>query len=89
MFYSSDFYDNENIVFDELNGWQEKELTNNEIINLLEKQKDRPFLSFSYGVWITAYARNNLLQNLLKQDKISEAWRHYFLYQSPHLLFSP
>ena len=57
-----------NVIFDDTEGWKEDPLSNEEIIKLLEKQKDKPFLSFSYGVWITAYARNNLLKNLIKQD---------------------
>ena len=57
-----------NVIFDDTDGWKEDPLSNDEIIKLLEKQKDKPFLSFSYGVWITAYARNNLLKNLIKQD---------------------
>ena len=57
-----------NVIFDDTDGWKEDPLSNEEIIKLLEKQKDKPFLSFSYGVWVTAYARNNLLKNLIKQD---------------------
>ena len=36
---------------------------------MLEKEKKKSFLSFAYGVWVTAYARNNLLRNVLKLDK--------------------
>lgn len=57
------------VIFDNKKGWYEEELTNEQILELLYKQKDRPFLSFSYGVWVTAYARNNLLKNLVKQDE--------------------
>ena len=59
----------DNVTFDNIYGWQEDNLSNEEIENLLQKEKDYPFLSFSYGVWVTAYARNNLLRNLIKQDK--------------------
>lgn len=55
------FYDNDK-------GWYEDSLTNEEIIKLLEKEKKESFLSFSYGVWVTAWARNNLLTNLIKLD---------------------
>lgn len=58
-----------NVIYDNETGWAEKELQNDEILELLYKQKDRPFLSFSYGVWVTAYSRNNLLRNLIKQDE--------------------
>ena len=59
----------DNVVYDNEMGWQEIKLTNEEICNLLNKQKDYPFLSFSYGVWVTSYARNNLLENLIKNDE--------------------
>ena len=48
--------------------WSEVPLTNEQIIKMLEKQKDEGFLSYSWGVWITAYARRNLLYNLIKLD---------------------
>lgn len=58
-----------NIEYDNDSGWIEKELTNEEILEKLEKEKKKGFLSFSTGVWVTAYARNNLLTNLIKLDK--------------------
>ena len=57
------------VLYDNKFGWDEKELTNQGIINKLNSEKKRAFLSFSYGVWCTAYARNNLIQNILKLDK--------------------
>ena len=57
------------IEYDNDSGWIEKELTNEEILEKLEKEKKKGFLSFSTGVWVTAYARNNLLTNLIKLDK--------------------
>ena len=35
----------------------------------VEKEEKQGFLSFSYGVWVTAWARFNLLTNLVKLDK--------------------
>ena len=49
--------------------WQEIPLTNEEIIEKLNKEKDKAFLSFAYGVWVTAYARYNLISNIIKCDK--------------------
>jgi hypothetical protein len=49
--------------------WTETPLTNDEIIEKLNKEKDKAFLSFAYGVWVTAYARYNLLSNIIKCDK--------------------
>ena len=50
-------------------GWTERELTNEEIEEALLKEKKKSFLSFAYGVWVTAWARNNLLENVLKLDE--------------------
>lgn len=49
-------------------GWTEKELTNEQIEVQLIKQKKKGFMAFSWGCWITAYARRNLLQNICKLD---------------------
>lgn len=43
-------------------------LTNEKIIKLLEKQKEEGFMSYSWGVFITAYARRNLIYNLIELD---------------------
>lgn len=51
------------------NIWNEVPLTNEEILEKLQEEKKDGFLSFSYGVWVTAYARNNLLRNVMKLDK--------------------
>lgn len=48
--------------------WEEVALNNEKIIEKLNKEKKEAFLSFSYGVWVTAYARRNLLETLLKVD---------------------
>ena len=45
------------VTFDDETGWSEKNLTNEEIEEKLAKEKDKPFLSFSYGVWVTAYRK--------------------------------
>lgn len=57
------------VTFDEIHDWQERELTNQEIISKLNEEKKKSFLSFAYGVWVTAHARNNLLRNVIKQDE--------------------
>lgn len=57
------------VIFENRIGWHEEELTNSEIIEGLYKEKEKAFLSFSYGVWCTAWARYNLLTCLLKLDK--------------------
>lgn len=57
------------VIFEnETKEWHKEELTNEEIEEMLEKEKNKGFLSFSYGVWVTAYARNNLLRNVIKCD---------------------
>ena len=49
--------------------WVEMPLSNDEIIEKLESEYKKGFLSFSIGVWVTAYARFNLLSNLRKLDE--------------------
>lgn len=56
------------VIFDNDLGWYEKKLTNEEILKSLETEKKKGFLSFSYGVWVTAWARYNLLSNVVKLD---------------------
>ena len=49
--------------------WKEEELTNEEIIKKLNAEKKKAFLSFAYGVWVTAWARNNLLRRVMALDQ--------------------
>lgn len=53
---------------DEIKEWMEKELTNDEIKEKLEKQKKKAFLSFSYGIYVTAFARDNLIRRIMELD---------------------
>lgn len=57
------------VEYDDAKGWEEIPLTNEEIVSSLEEEKKKAFLSFAYGVWVTAYARNNLLKNVIKLDE--------------------
>ena len=57
------------VIFDNELGWSEIPLQNEEILDSLEKEKKQGFLSFAYGVWVTAWARYNLLTNVIKQDE--------------------
>ena len=56
------------VLYDNETDWDEKELTNEQIIAKLNEEKKKAFLSFAYGVWVTAYARSNLLKNVIKLD---------------------
>ena len=56
------------VEYDNETGWSEIPISNEEILKKLEEEEKTGFLSFAYGVWITAYARNNLLKNLMKLD---------------------
>ena len=49
--------------------WDEVELSNEKIIECLNNEKKKSFLSFSYGVWVTAYARDNLLRRVIDVDE--------------------
>ena len=53
---------------DDMEMWQEEELTNEEIESKLQAEKRKSFLSFAYGVWVTAYARDNLLRRVIELD---------------------
>ena len=58
------------VKYDNITGlWSEEKLSNEEIIKALEKERNKSFLSFAYGVWVTAYARDNLLRRLLALDE--------------------
>ena len=57
------------VLYDNETDWDEKELTNEQIIAKLNEEKKKAFLSFAYGVWVTAYARSNLLKNVIKLDE--------------------
>lgn len=59
----------DNVIYkDEAEEWLEEKLTNDEIVEKLESEKKKAFLSFSYGVWVTAYARDNLLRRVIALD---------------------
>lgn len=62
------FYNDEEKIKHDNKTWDEIKLTNEEIIDKLNDEKKASFLSFAYGVWVTAYARNNLLRNVIKLD---------------------
>ena len=57
------------IEYSNTEGWIEKELTNEQIEVLLFKQKKKGFMAFSWGCWITSYARRNLMVNICKLDE--------------------
>lgn len=59
----------DNVVYDDVKGWEEIPLTNEEIETALYDDKKKSFLSFAYGVWVTAHARNNLLQCVMMLDE--------------------
>lgn len=48
--------------------WIEEENSNEEIIEMLLKEKNKCFLSFAWGVWVTSYARDNLLRRVIELD---------------------
>lgn len=59
----------DNVIYDDLSGiWEEVPLTNDEIVEKLQSEKKKSFLSFAYGVWVTAYARDNLLRRVIAND---------------------
>ena len=57
--------DVEFLHFDE---WIERPLTDGEISEKLHADKKKGFLNFAWGVWCTAYARDNLLRRVMDLD---------------------
>lgn len=57
------------VEFDNIKGWTESKLTNTDIFDKLIEEKEKGFLSFSWGVWVTAYARDNLLRRVINLDE--------------------
>lgn len=64
----------DSVIYDNIKGWYLDPLTNEAIMCKLSEEKAKAFLSFAYGVWVTAYARRNLLENALSLDD----WAVYF-----------
>ena len=56
------------VIYDNIYDWSERELTNEEIIEKLLEEKKKSFMNFATGVWVTAFARSNLLKNVIKLD---------------------
>lgn len=57
------------VIYDDSTGlWDEVPLNNEEIVEKLKSEKKKSFLSFAYGVWVTAYARDNLLRRVIEND---------------------
>ena len=57
------------VLYDNKAGWREQELSNVDIFDGLIEQENKAFLSFAWGVWITAYARENLLRRVIALDE--------------------
>ena len=57
------------VEFERFEEWIERPLTDEEISEKLSKDKKRGFLNFAWGVWCTAYARDNLLRRVLELDE--------------------
>ena len=59
----------DDVIYDDTTGiWSEVPLSNEDIIEKLKHEKKKSFLSFAYGVWVTAYARDNLLRRVIAND---------------------
>ena len=57
------------VIFDNESGWIEIPLSQEEILDKLKQEEQKSFLSFSWGIYVTAYARYNLLINVFNLDK--------------------
>ena len=45
--------------------WSEEPLSNEDIIEKLQREKKKSFLSFAYGVWVTAWSRKALIERII------------------------
>lgn len=54
------------VEYDNFSDWKDVELTNSEILELLQKESDKGFLVFSWGVYVTSLARRNLLERIIE-----------------------
>lgn len=57
------------VQYDDIIGWTENDLTNEDIVEMLKQQEKKGFLNFATGVFCTAYARWNLITNIMKLDE--------------------
>lgn len=58
----------DDVIYDISGMWYEVPLDNEQIVEKLQHEKKKSFLSFAYGVWVTAYARDNLLRRVIAND---------------------
>lgn len=56
------------VIYDNIDGWSEIPLTNEDIEKKLISEEKQAFLSFSWGCWCTSISRFNLITNIIKQD---------------------
>ena len=56
-------------VYNAYEKWTTKKLNNSDILDKLNTERKKGFLSFAYGVWVTSYARYNLLSNVKLLDE--------------------
>lgn len=52
-------------------GWKEVPLTNEQIEKKLRKEFNYSFMSFSWGVWITSWARDTLIRQIMANDQFN------------------
>lgn len=58
------------VTFDDIVGWSKSELDEMMFNEKVDKSfNSNTFLTYQIGVWVTAFARNNLWQLILKMDK--------------------
>lgn len=57
------------VVYNDKTGWAETPLTDVDIFDKLCSEKNKAFLSFAWGVWVTSYARDNLLRRVMDLDE--------------------
>lgn len=57
------------VEYTDQTGWIEEPLKDSMIFDKLLEEQGKAFLSFAWGVWITSYARENLLRRVIELDQ--------------------
>ena len=70
----------DSVEYDNVTGWSETPISSEEIIKKLKEEEKAGFMSFSWGVWCTSWARTNLIQNIIAKSSDGRCIDDYMIY---------